>query len=93
MWIRCQRLCSDFRKRKKVDNKSGNSIQRAFSGSGLDVMEGMVFMDKNYLYQVDIREWIEDGLDAEIMVPVSGNRVDKKYDVYIMTISNWGGRE
>lgn len=43
-------------------------------------MEGMVFMDKKYLYQVDIREWIEDGLDAEIMVPVSGNRVDKKYD-------------
>ena len=42
-------------------------------------------MDKNYLYQVDIREWIEDGLDAEIMVPVSGNRVDKKYDVYIQS--------
>ena len=42
-------------------------------------------MDKNYLYQVDIREWIEDGLDAEIMIPVSGNRVDKKYDVYIQS--------
>ena len=35
-------------------------------------------MDRNYLYQVDIREWIENGLDAEIMVPVFGNRVDKK---------------
>ena len=31
-------------------------------------------MDRNYLYQVDIREWIENGLDAEIMVPVFGNR-------------------
>ena len=45
----------------------------------------MVFMDRNYLYQVDIRGWIENGLDAEIMVPVSGNRVDKKYDVYIQS--------
>lgn len=42
-------------------------------------------MDRNYLYQVDIRGWIENGLDAEIMVPVSGNRVDKKYDVYIQS--------
>ena len=45
----------------------------------------MVFMDRNYLYQVDIREWIENGLDAEIMVPVFGNRVDKKYDVYLQS--------
>ena len=42
-------------------------------------------MDRNYLYQVDIREWIENGLDAEIMVPVFGNRVDKKYDVYLQS--------
>lgn len=34
-------------------------------------------MERKYLYQVDIREWIENGLDAEIMVPVLGNRVDK----------------
>ena len=40
-------------------------------------------MDKKYLYQVDIREWIESGLDAEIMVPVLGNRVEKGYDVYL----------
>ncbi len=25
-------------------------------------------MERKYLYQVDIREWIENGLDAEIMV-------------------------
>ena len=42
-------------------------------------------MDRNYLYQVDIREWIENGLDAEIMVPVFENRVDKKYDVYLQS--------
>lgn len=42
-------------------------------------------MDRNYLYQVDIRGWIENGLDAEIMVPVSGNRVNKNYDVYIQS--------
>lgn len=36
-------------------------------------------MDKDYLYQIDIREWIERGLDADIMVPVSGNKIDKKY--------------
>ena len=34
-------------------------------------------MDKDYLYQIDIREWIERGLDADIMVPVSGNKIDK----------------
>ena len=38
-------------------------------------------MDKDYLYQIDIREWIERGLDADIMVPVSGNKIDKKYDI------------
>lgn len=42
-------------------------------------------MDKKYLYQMDIREWIENGLDAEIMVPVSGNRIDKEYDVYLQS--------
>ena len=36
-------------------------------------------MDKDYLYQIDIREWIERGLDADIMVPVSGNKIDKKF--------------
>lgn len=42
-------------------------------------------MDKKYLYQVDIREWIENGLDAEIMVPVSGNRFNNEYDVYLQS--------
>lgn len=34
---------------------------------------------------MEIREWIENGLDAEIMVPVSGNKIDKKYDVYLQS--------
>ncbi len=42
-------------------------------------------MDKDYLYQIDIREWIERGLDADIMVPVSGNRIDEKYDIYLQS--------
>ncbi|WP_305151476.1 hypothetical protein [uncultured Dubosiella sp.] len=39
-----------------------------------------MIMDKDYLYQIDIREWIERGLDADIVVPVSGNKIDEKYD-------------
>ncbi len=31
-----------FERGKKVDKKSGNSILEVFSGSGLDVMGGMV---------------------------------------------------
>lgn len=42
-------------------------------------------MDKNHLYQLTIREWIENGLDADIMVPVSGRKVDLKYDVYLQS--------
>lgn len=42
-------------------------------------------MDKKYLYQIDIREWIESGLDAEIMIPVYGNKVDEKYDIYLQS--------
>ena len=34
---------------------------------------------------MDIREWIENGLDAEIMIPVSGNKIDKNYDVYLQS--------
>lgn len=43
-------------------------------------------MDKDYLYQIDIREWIERGLDADIMVPVSGNKIDKKYDISMLQL-------
>ncbi|MGL4332905.1 MAG: hypothetical protein ACRCSR_08970 [Bacteroidales bacterium] len=42
-------------------------------------------MDKKYLYQMDIREWIENGLDAEIMVTVSGNKINKKYYMYLQS--------
>lgn len=42
-------------------------------------------MDKDYLYQKDIREWIENALDAEIMIPVSGNLINTKYNIYIQS--------
>ena len=42
-------------------------------------------MQKKYLYQVDIRKWIEKGMDDRIMIPVSGNKVDEKYDVYLQS--------
>lgn len=44
-----------------------------------------MMMNKDYLYQIDIREWIERGLDADIMVPVSGNKIDEKYDIYLQS--------
>lgn len=34
-----------FLKEENVDNKSGNSIVKAFSGSGIDVMEGEEYMN------------------------------------------------
>lgn len=42
-------------------------------------------MQKKYLYQVDIRKWIEKGMDDGIMIPVSGNKFDEKYDVYLQS--------
>ncbi len=42
-------------------------------------------MKKEYLYQVDIRKWIENGIDDGIMIRVSGNKVDEKYDVYLQS--------
>ena len=39
-WIRYQAFWSEFWKTKKVDNKSGNSILKVFSDSGIDVKEG-----------------------------------------------------
>lgn len=44
-----------------------------------------MMMNKDYLYQIEIREWIERGLDADIMVPVSGNKIDEKYDICLQS--------
>ena len=35
-------------------------------------------LDKSYIYQVSIREWIENDWDKGIFVPVYGGRKDDK---------------
>lgn len=39
-------------------------------------------MDKNYIYQISIRDWLEKSLGTDIMVPVSGIMINKEYDIY-----------
>lgn len=31
-------------------------------------------MDKNVLYQIDIREWLENSFGSEVMIPVYGSK-------------------
>lgn len=42
-------------------------------------------MNNNFLYQMNIREWIESSWGSEIMVPVYGARKDKEYDIFIQS--------
>ncbi len=42
-------------------------------------------MNKEYIYQIAIREWIENSLGNEIMVPVYGNKRTKEWDVFIQS--------
>lgn len=42
-------------------------------------------MEKNYLYQIDIRNWIEKSWGSEIMIPVYGVIKKKKMDVFIQS--------
>ena len=44
-------------------------------------------MDRNYVYQVPVREWIENGWGKgkEIFVPVYGGRKDDKWDVFFQS--------
>lgn len=42
-------------------------------------------MDKNYVYQVPVREWIENRLGKELMIPVFGSKKDNKWDIYIQS--------
>lgn len=42
-------------------------------------------MNKDYLYQVPIRNWIEDSLGTDVMVPVSGNMINTDYDIYVQS--------
>lgn len=42
-------------------------------------------MDKNYIYQVSIREWIENDWGNEIFVPVYGGKKDDKWDAFFQS--------
>lgn len=42
-------------------------------------------MNKEYIYQIKVREWIEKSLGNDIMVPVAGNSLDNGYDIYIQS--------
>lgn len=42
-------------------------------------------MDKKTLYQVNIREWIEQSLGNEIMIPVYGAIKNAQYDIFIQS--------
>ncbi len=37
--------------------------------------------EKDYLYQVAIRDWVENSLGTEIMVPVYGPKNENEYDI------------
>ena len=42
-------------------------------------------MDKNVLYQIDIREWLENSFGSEVMIPVYGSKKDERYDVFLQS--------
>lgn len=42
-------------------------------------------MDKDYLYQIAVRDWIETGLGSNTMVPVYGNNNDERYEICIQS--------
>lgn len=42
-------------------------------------------LDKSYIYQVSIREWIENDWDKGIFVPVYGERKDDKWDIFFQS--------
>lgn len=48
-------------------------------------MGGNFTLDKSYIYQVSIREWIENDWDKEIFVPVYGERKDDKWDIFFQS--------
>ena len=44
-----------------------------------------MIMDKNVLYQIDIREWLENSFGSEVMIPVYGSKKDERYDVFLQS--------
>lgn len=47
--------------------------------------ERKIKMDKHYIYQVPIREWIENDWGKEIMVPVYGSKKDRNWDMFFQS--------
>lgn len=42
-------------------------------------------MNKSYIYQLPIREWIENDWGKEIFVPVYGSKKDDKWDIFLQS--------
>lgn len=42
-------------------------------------------MDKDYIYQIPIREWIECSWGKEVLIPIYGNKKDKKWDIFFQS--------
>ena len=42
-------------------------------------------MNKDYLFQVSVRDWIENSLGTEIMIPVYGGMVNNDYDIFVQS--------
>ena len=42
-------------------------------------------MDKNYIYQVSIREWIENDWDKGVFIPIYGGKKDDKWNIFFQS--------
>ena len=50
-----------------------------------DMHKGGIKMDKDYIYQVPIREWMENDWGKEILVPVYGSKKDHNWDIFFQS--------
>lgn len=71
----------------RADCSSAHSILEGVAGSGIDDRRRYnLETEKDYLYQVAIRDWVENSLGTEIMVPVYGPKNEYEYDIYIQSV-------
>ena len=42
-------------------------------------------MDKNYVYQLQIRKWVENDWDKEVLIPVYGGKKDDQWDIFFQS--------
>lgn len=71
----------------RADCSSAHSILEGVAGSGIDDRRRYnLETEKDYLYQVAIRDWVENSLGTEIMVPVYGPKNENEYDIYIQSV-------